>query len=638
MTTNLYLERFVDHSLAEDEAIVSLETFICLFLYEYIDRPQNIVVHLVESSDGANAKPLEGLRINVAALNYIKLERDAHDNEIASNCSFPVLLTDGNVVVAGLCGVCRNLVKHANEKHAYLLGFKGSCLVAPAEASIWTKFCEVDIFECTRHILQLIANDSVVNTMLQLPNDLVRFESHMAQPIRMHNVYKLARDLDKERQKQDDLSLKLKKLSVEEETGSEEQQKTGVGQKKYTKKPKTKKIASGAPIESLNIAHKYVEGTEMSIADVILYPHFWMARTVLTSIANKPDALAAHLPLTYKWLNVIEPEDNERLLKCLAFYDLRQNFPVLIGAGTLEFHVNEIQKFSLYKSDPKRYKPSNRIFTKQKDVESSLDKVNQLNIITNAAAPQISESDFGWDAMPFEVLPDAVNVPEKRLVRKKQQLESMARAVIEISKDGDRIVDFCSGTGHLGIILAYKLPNCQVILLENKEESLMRAKQRVDQLKLKNILFFQCNLDYFHGRFDVGVSLHACGVATDIVIKHCIDRKANFVCCPCCYGGCHEMPHIAYPRSKHFRNGGITNRDFMHLAHGADQAHVITMGGSQNSMKCAQGQFCMNIVDTDRKLYAEEIGYRAFLSRLHPENCTPKNRLLVGVYDKDELN
>ena len=54
--------------------------------------------------------------------------------------------------------------------------------------------------------------------------------------------------------------------------------------------------------------------------------------------------------------------------------------------------------------------------------------------------------------------------------------------------------------------------------MENKEESLMRAILRVKRLGLSNCRFFQGNMDYFTGKFDIGVSLHACGVATDLVI------------------------------------------------------------------------------------------------------------------------
>ena len=43
-------------------------------------------------------------------------------------------------------------------------------------------------------------------------------------------------------------------------------------------------------------------------------------------------------------------------------------------------------------------------------------------------------------------------------------------------------MDFCSGGGHLGILLAHLLPNAVVSLVENKDESLRRAMQRVEKL------------------------------------------------------------------------------------------------------------------------------------------------------------
>lgn len=46
----------------------------------------------------------------------------------------------------------------------------------------------------------------------------------------------------------------------------------------------------------------------------------------------------------------------------------------------------------------------------------------------------------------------------------------------------------------------------KVILIENKEESLVRAQSRSAELGLKNIGFIQANLDYFTGPFHVGVS------------------------------------------------------------------------------------------------------------------------------------
>ncbi len=82
--------------------------------------------------------------------------------------------------------------------------------------------------------------------------------------------------------------------------------------------------------------------------------------------------------------------------------------------------------------------------------------------------------------------------------KKCQQLESMALEVVEIYSEGDVIVDFCSGGGHLAILLAYLLPTSTVYLVENKEQSLRRAMQRVDSLGLKNCRFFQV---YVSGTF-----------------------------------------------------------------------------------------------------------------------------------------
>ena len=51
----------------------------------------------------------------------------------------------------------------------------------------------------------------------------------------------------------------------------------------------------------------------------------------------------------------------------------------------------------------------------------------------------------------------------------------MAAAVVDAVSEGDVVVDFCSGGGHLGILLAYLLPRCHVIMVDNKEESIRNA-------------------------------------------------------------------------------------------------------------------------------------------------------------------
>lgn len=79
--------------------------------------------------------------------------------------------------------------------------------------------------------------------------------------------------------------------------------------------------------------------------------------------------------------------------------------------------------------------------------------------------------------------------------------------ILQIARDGDKIVDFCSGGGHLGIAIAYLLPKCSIVLLDNKEKSLSSAKERIAKLGLQNTVIIQSNLDYFIGKFQVSSSL-----------------------------------------------------------------------------------------------------------------------------------
>lgn len=607
MMQKLYLEIASNSDDDDDDNIVvTLETLIVLFVLKFVEQPSNIKVHLV--SYDRNALPESRITIKKQEISYAMQSHKEFQDETASNCNFPVIVNEENIVIAGLCGVCRAIVKHAEKSYAYLLGFKNSCLSAPAECSSWTKYCELDIVECTRNVLlfheQLNGNEI---KRYHLPNEIACFESHLNQPIRAHNIRKLAKKMN--------TSNDLK--SIDNEFRS-----LTINSSKVYKQ----KSINDVPIEDLNIEHKYAEGPQISIADIILFPCFWLMISLLRQHATDPLDLV--LPSISKWFEIVKTTNG--IPECLnILVESNHNNKNLL----LNYTVNFIPKFTLYKREAKGTKSRTQIFTRQNDIEQSLNKINQLDIEITSNSNEEKANDavdgFDWNSLPFDALPEGGQLPDERLQRKKHQLFGLAKEIVKLAKAGDRIVDFCSGTGHLGIILACKLPKCQIYLLENKEESIMRAKQRVERLQLNNVTFFQCNLDYFIGHFDVGTSLHACGVASDIVLMRCIQIRANFVCCPCCYGKCTQMPHISYPRSSFFQTNNITSDDFMRIAHCADQAHDLTK--TNNIEKSIQGQLCMDIVDTDRKLHSEESGYVTKLKRLHPENCTPKNRLLIGV-------
>lgn len=44
------------------------------------------------------------------------------------------------------------------------------------------------------------------------------------------------------------------------------------------------------------------------------------------------------------------------------------------------------------------------------------------------------------------------------------------------------------------------------------------------------------------------VALHACGVATDMVMEHCVQAGAAFVISPCCYGFIQNAVNFTFPK------------------------------------------------------------------------------------------
>ncbi|XP_015990084.2 glutathione S-transferase C-terminal domain-containing protein isoform X3 [Rousettus aegyptiacus] len=230
-----------------------------------------------------------------------------------------------------------------------------------------------------------------------------------------------------------------------------------------------------------------------------------------------------------------------------------------------------------------------------------------------------------WNSLPAAVSPKEGKMPYDRALRKQQQLNNLVYVVTNRAKPGDRIVDFCSGGGHVGIVLAHMLPSCQVTLIENKELSLIRAKKRSDELGLSNIWFIQANMEYFTGMFNIGVALHACGVATDMVIEHCIKTRASFVTCPCCYGFIQNTSKFNFPKSEQFKKT-LSYKEHMILCRFADQTAV-----QLPPQRRLIGKQCMCLVDLDRARAAEERGYSVQVISMEPESCSPKNNMIVGV-------
>lgn len=562
-------EAYLEVYSLEELCLAPIETIITLFTVKYCESKININLILNKK------KPLErAYTINISSFVYEVVDTNRIPYH-ASSCELPIIIVNKTSCVAGLCAILRQIVKEVTAKYPEhyckkLLGFKDSCLTACSETSVWTKFCEVDLILTTKFIH---ADGEIKN---ELPTSMARFERHMSQPVRLHNLYK------------------------------------------YTMSKKFSDHSLISPEGLRLLEHTYAEGSYITLADIIIFVCIHILLTVFSS-----ETTLKLLPLTAKWYKTMI--EDQMILDCLEF------LPLLKNQDITEFHYTlpQVANQSLYKSDSKRYKPRNRIYTRQEDVEDSLQLFQTLNIQTNLdLQPFGAELNLDWSSIPYDATPEGGSLPSTRLKKKHEQLENMCKPVIKLAKTGDVIVDFCSGSGHLGILIAYLLPYCTVILLENKEESLNRAKERVKKLELTNVRFYQCNLDYFKGHFDIGVSLHACGVATDLVIQQCIRLNSIFVCCPCCYGSLHDCHHLTYPRSNVFKKQ-MEQDKYIVLSHAADQTH------DEQNVKTKQGYECMAIIDTDRKLQAEQFGYKVYLSKFIPNTCTPKNHVLIGIPRKE---
>jgi len=82
-----------------------------------------------------------------------------------------------------------------------------------------------------------------------------------------------------------------------------------------------------------------------------------------------------------------------------------------------------------------------------------------------------------------------------------------------------KVVDFCCGCGHQSIPLAYLYPEVEFVLLDMKAASLEIAKDRVLRLGLRNVRFLEGIAENFVELFDIAISLHACGAASDVILQ-----------------------------------------------------------------------------------------------------------------------
>ncbi|XP_075716715.1 glutathione S-transferase C-terminal domain-containing protein [Rhinoderma darwinii] len=596
-----------------EDTVLPLHTSIVLFLMSYCDCKLYKTFAVVPEDKHSISK--EGLfprSLDVSIISRKDLPA------IVQSCRLPAVIEGSGVFCrAGLAVVLRHIIQNtyiadpSRKDVLELLGFKKTCLKACAEVSQWTRLCEISI--------PLAVENFLKDPSATIPAEVVQLERKLGEPVRVHNDDKIRRQKMQQQMKSNETG---KRNEVRGETSQINLQTppsvelTAALSKLSVQDVPSKTAREPAHIRKVKISdlpsleHVFAEGLYFTLSDVVLLPCIHHYLVALQKIS--PEKIYG-LPLIKGW-----------------YERVRQ----VQGVQTAAADCNIVFLHFLH-VDSQHQEPSAsfKIDTEEKGIPEShflggprptMTKLKDHGVDAFFSPHPCPAQTIDWGSLPAAVCPAEGKMSSDRALRKQQQLNNLLSVVTNMAKPGDTIVDFCSGGGHVGIVLAYMLRSCQIVLIENKEESLMRARDRSNELGLTNIWFVQANLDYFTGEFNIGVALHACGVATDMVIEHCIIAGAAFVICPCCYGFIQNTVKATFPRSCRFQKV-LSNKEHMMLCRFADQT-AVQLPPERRLI----GKNCMGLVDLDRAWAAEQYGYKAQVISMEPESCSPKNNLIVG--------
>ncbi|XP_064191241.1 glutathione S-transferase C-terminal domain-containing protein [Anguilla rostrata] len=615
---SLYLEMN-----AYGEQQLPLHTSITLFLLSYCDcRSFHVFLVSAQAESGQPRKGLvpEGLGATVIQVQDLPV--------LVKSCRLPAVLdTGGRFCRAGLAVVLRHIIGRTCEREPSrkdveaLLGFKKTCLKACAEVSQWTRLCELSIPSAVEEFLRLPGDGDP-----QVPAAILLLERKLAEPVKVHNDDKIRRQK---------LQLQQKKSSNSQKTSAPEAPPPEVsdGLELSTALAKLSKVEVQSPstrgpsdirkvktTELPPLEHVFAEGLFFTLTDVVLLP---CVHSYLASLQQRACSKPVQLPLLGRWYHRVQevPGVRRAAEDCgIAFLS-----PQALGSGLQQGAAVLAGVEPEPEPEPERESGEKTEVAFTGGPRPTVTKLKERGIAAVFSPHPCPHWTLDWESLPAAVNPTEGKMSDVRALRKRQQLNNLVAMVTRLARSGDTVVDFCSGGGHVGIALAHTLPDCQVVLIENKEQSLVRAESRCAELGLRNVGFVQTNLDYFTGSFQIGVALHACGVATDMVMDLCVRAGAAFVVSPCCYGYIQNTLKFTFPRSQKFSDT-LSYKEHMILCRFADQTDV-QLPPDRRSI----GKQCMGLVDLDRSWRAEAHGYSVRVMTMEPDSCSPKNNMLVGV-------
>ena len=100
-----------------------------------------------------------------------------------------------------------------------------------------------------------------------------------------------------------------------------------------------------------------------------------------------------------------------------------------------------------------------------------------------------------------------------------------------------RVVDFGSGSDNASLAVAWLLrKRCSFVLIDMKPVSANLASSRVDQVPglATTVRCVIGRIEDYAEPFDVGIAVHACGLATDCAQLQCTAQRVPYLLVPCC--------------------------------------------------------------------------------------------------------
>lgn len=414
---------------------------------------------------------------------------------LVQSCELPVIVcSEGRLIISGLCSVLRHIVHIAQQDAEYLdsddlanclknlLGLRQNCLRACAEVSEWTLYTEVILPQLLERLLN---NCDIIGS--DPPAELLQLENQLAKLPIEPNCHRNKKQ--SKAGKSSDTPTAIKESIVEyrrNENFSES-----------LKHSKCKNILEES--DNLQVAKNaeemyqrpFVEGNSVQLTDLILF----ICIRLLFDITDT-EQWCLHLPRLVSWSQRMAaiPSVNNAvisagLFECVAHSitqgsEISHLFPLLSTASISDKSSTSVEdehgffctsggsKSTLESDDQSSIQNTHKtkFRASQALINAGIAKVTKMALqlevlpLGNGSCLQLP-----WEQYPSWVVPYGLGgVPDKRAARKLQQLENIAAAVKELvservtGSESHIIVDFCSGGGHVGILLAYLFSHCKV--------------------------------------------------------------------------------------------------------------------------------------------------------------------------------